>query len=316
MDISDIIQIVNDRTGLKCYSGDDEKLKVEVIPFGIPPLDNRIGGGLPRGRIIIIDGEFQSGKTFLCQQVIKSAQNFGLSVAYFNVEQKLDPDWFVKTGIDISNIAVIQGNVAESIFDSVMDLIENGVGVIILDSLTAMVPISESEDEMDKQTIGLQARVFSKGFRKMVGKLSDSQTTVVITSQKRSGMGPYSPDLNPGGKASYFYSSLILNVRRKEWKEDENKEKIGYMMAVKSMKNNIAVPWRECAFPFYFVNGGVDMVEIVAEEAVSRKIVEKSGAWFYYGSEKFHGWNVFLSFLRNNDQILAEIQEKLDRKTG
>lgn len=311
MDITDIINKLNKVSGLSGLPGDSNKLAVEIIPFDIPILDANIGGGVPRGRIIIFDGDSQSGKTFLSQKLIESAQSYGFNPVYFNAENKFDPDWFKKTGVDLEKLVLVKGNIAESVFNALTVLVAENIELIIVDSLTALIPTAEDEEDMEQQFMGLQARVFSKGFRKLTTAMSTSDSTVVFTSQKRSGMGKFAPDFNPGGKASTFYSSMILNVRRSGWLEAEKNERIGFNMTVKSMKNNIFPPWKECNFPFYFTNGQIDLYESLIVICSERGIVEKTGAWYNFDEQKFHGIASFSNYLRENKDMYNLLRARL-----
>jgi len=315
LDIADVVKLVEKRSGLKAFLASDDGLKVETIPFGVPQLDMIIGGGAPRGRIVLLEGDPSTGKTFLTQLLIRSAQRMGLDCIYFNAEQKFDPDWFATTKIDIDNLTIIQGNVAESVFDAVSDLIEKGYGLVAVDSLAALVPISENEDEMAQQTMGLQARVFSKGLRKLIPALSASNTLVVFTNQRRSGIGPYAVDTNPGGRAMGFYSSLTLHIRRGDWilsKNSKVEERVGFHMTVKSTKNTVAAPWREADLPFYF-GGYVDLIESICQMALDIDIIEKAGSWFTFNEMKYQGWDAVLTFFSHNDDAVRELSEAVAR---
>jgi len=311
LDISSIISKVSSKTGLTAYQGNDERLEVNLIPFGIPQLDLSIGGGLPRGRVIILEGDSQSGKTFLSQLAIKGAQRKGLSCVYCNAEQKFDPSWFARSGVDIDELVVVQGNIMEGIYDAVIALIENDIGMIVIDSLAALVPASESEESMMQQSMGLQARVNSRAFRNVATALSNSQTTLVCTNQKRSGIGTFAKDFNPGGNSPIFYASMILNVRRRDWIENGKDNRVGFRMAIRVTKNNVYIPWQECEMPFYFTRAEIDLVESVCELAVEKGIIEKGGSWFTYGDEKIQGLANLVDHFKDNDEAFEELSKEL-----
>lgn len=311
MDISSIINKVDSKTGLKAYIGNDNRLEVDFIPFGIPQLDFSIGGGLPRGRVIILEGDSQSGKTFLSQLAIKGAQRKDLSCVYFNSEQKYSPDWFYRSGVNINELVVAEGNIMEGVYDAVISLIENNIGLIVIDSLAALVPASESEDSMMQQSMGLQARVNSRAFRNLATALSSSYTTVVCTNQKRSGIGTFAKDFNPGGNSPVFYASMILNVRRGDWIENGSKERIGFRMKIRVTKNNVYIPWKECELPFYFTRAEIDIVESVCELSINKGIIDKSGSWYSYGDERVQGIVNLTDYFRNDDEAFQKLSQEL-----
>jgi len=311
LDISEIISRVSSKTGLTAYQGDDSRLEVELIPFGIPQLDFAIGGGLPRGRVIIMEGDSQSGKTFLVQLAIKGAQRKGLSCVYINAEQKFDPSWFYRSGVNIEELVVVEGNIMEGTYDAVISLIEGGVGMIAIDSLAALVPASEADESMMQQFMGLQARVNSRAFRNIATALSSSQTTLVCTNQKRSGIGTFAKDFNPGGNSPIFYASMILNVRRRDWIENGKDDRVGFRMAVRVTKNNVYIPWKECEMPFYFTRAEIDLVESVCELAVEKEIIEKGGSWFTWGDEKIQGLKNVVDYFKEDDEAFAELSKEL-----
>lgn len=311
MDISSIISKVSSKTGLKAYVGNDSRLEVEFIPFGIPQLDFAIGGGLPRGRVVILEGDSQSGKTFLSQLALRGAQRKGLSCVYINAEQKYSPDWFIRSGVDIDELVVAEGNIMEGVYDAVISLIENDIGLIVIDSLAALVPASESEESLMQQSMGLQARVNSRAFRNVATALSSSYTTIVCTNQKRSGIGTFAKDFNPGGNSPIFYASLIMNVRRGDWIENGSKERIGFRMKVRVTKNNVYIPWKECEMPFYFTRAEIDIVESVCELAVSKNIIDKAGSWYTYGEKRLQGLANLIDYFKEDDEAFEELSKEL-----
>lgn len=311
MDISEIISKVSSKTGLLAYHGNDERLEIDLIPFGIPQLDFAIGGGLPRGRIIILEGDSQGGKTFLSQLAIRGAQRKGLSCVYHNCESKFDPSWFARSGVDLDKLVVVEGNIMEGVYDAVISLIEGNVGMIVIDSLAALVPASEADESMMQQFMGLQARVNSRAFRNVATALSSSNTTLVCTNQKRSGIGTFSKDFNPGGNAPVFYASMILNVRRRDWIENGKDNRVGFRMAVRVTKNNVYIPWKECEMPFYFTRAEIDLVESVCELAVEKGIIEKGGSWFTYGDTKIQGLANMVDYFKGDNEAFEELSKEL-----
>jgi recombination protein RecA len=302
---TDIVSRISELSGIKAFRGDDESLRVVTIPFGIPNLDRALGGGVPRGRIVHVAGDFGTGKTLLCQMLCKSVQKDDGTIAYFNAENKYDPSWFGRTGVDTSKVTVIQGNIAESIINAVIICVKEDIDLIIVDSAAALLPVSVDENDMNQQTIGLQPRVISKGLMKIVEPLSLSRSSIIITNQLRSNIGGYGGDVSPGGKALKFYASMCLDVRRGEWKK-EGESRIGFEIIVRSSKNQIAPPWREAVIPFYY-DGHVDILSCLCTMALDNGIITKSGAWYSFEETRAQGWDGLLSKLRSDKDLVIKL---------
>jgi recombination protein RecA len=307
--MSDIIDRISELSGIKAFRGDDESLKVITIPFGIPNLDNMLGGGAPKGRIMHLSGDFGTGKTVLCQRLMKSVQKEDGRVVYFNVENKFDGSWFSLTGVDISKIVVVQGNIAESVMDGMIACVQDGIDLIVVDSVAALLPITEDEDPVSKQHIGLQSRTVSQGLRKVVKDLALSKSAIIFTNQLRSNIGGYGGDTNPGGRAPKFYASICLNVRRGEWKMD-GKKRIGFDMVITSIKNQIAPPWREVVAPFYF-DGSFDVISCLMMMASDAGIIKKSGAWYTFSGVRAQDWEGLKNKLSEDKDLLRQLSEEV-----
>ena len=304
-----IVDRISELSGIKAFKGDDESLKVVTIPFGIPNLDNMLGGGAPRGRIMHLSGDFGTGKTVLCQRLMKSTQKEEGDIVYFNVENKYDPSWFSRTGIDVSKITVVQGNIAESVFDGIILCVQNNIDLIVVDSVAALLPIAEDEESVAKQTIGIQPKAISHGLRKVVKDLSMSKSLIILTNQLRSNIGGYGGDVNPGGKAPKFYASICLNVRRGEWKM-KGKTRTGFEMVVTSIKNQIAPPWREVVIPFYF-DGSFDILSCLMMMASDVGIIKKSGAWYSFGEVRAQGWDGLHDKIESDNELVAKLSDEV-----
>lgn len=314
LEIADLLKKLEEYAGLKAYIGDNEELKVECIPFLIPQLDRIIGGGAPRGRIIEITGDFSTGKTTLTQFLCRSAQEMGLSVVYFNAENKYDPSWFRATGVKVEEIVVVQGNLGERVLDAVNELIQAGVGLIVVDSIAALIPIAEYTDDLENKHMGTQAKLMSEGYRKIIQSMSISKTCLVFLNQMRSAIGQYvGGDKPPGGKAQFFYSSMILHVRRGEWidKTVGSKQiREGFHIMVKSTKNTIAPPWQEADLPFYFT-GKIDMIMSLVNLAIDFGIIEKSGTWYVFNGTKIQGIEKTCEHFKANGEAARELAQAI-----
>jgi len=310
MNVDTLISKIKDYTGLHAYSGDSEDLVVENIPFLVPQLDRKIGGGIPRGRITEIVGEFSVGKTTLAQFLMRSAQEMGLSVVYFNAENKYDPRWFAATGVDTKNLVVVKGNLGERIFDAIGDLVKENAGLIIVDSIAALVPIAEYEESLEKKFMGDQAKMMSEGLRHIMQDLSTSKTSLVFINQMRSTIGQYhAGDSPPAGKAQFFYASMILGVRRGDWIEEKGKDKTirkGFHIVVRTTKNTIAPPFQEADIPFYFT-GKIDMIWSLATLAQDFGIVQKTGSWFEFEGTKVQGLENLIDFFKEDKEAAKKL---------
>ena len=310
METDSILRTLSKFSGISPYVGSHEELVLDLIPFHIPQLDMMIGSGIPCGRFVELTGDWGVGKSFLTQRIIWSAQRLGRQCVYFNVENKFDPIWFHKTGVNLNDLIVVQGNALEDIIDACIALIKEKVGLIVVDSIASMLPTLEEEGDMADNTIALQARQSSKGFRKMTGPLSSSKTSVVFTNQLRSSIGGYGGSVYPGGRAQNFYSSMTLAVRRGEWIVNEGNERIGFQMVVRTDKNTIAPPYRECALPFYF-EGFVDMAESICTMALDNGFITQSGAWFTVGDNRFQGRGNMHKFFQENPEELKNLSSQV-----
>jgi len=213
------------------------------------------------------------------------------------------------TGIDVSKIVVVQGNIAESVMDGMIACVQDNIDLIVVDSVAALLPITEDEDPVSKQHIGLQPRTISQGLRKVIKHLAVSKSAIVFTNQLRSNIGGYGGDTNPGGRAPKFYATICLVVRRGEWKMD-GKKRIGFDMVVSSIKNQIAPPWREVVVPFSF-DGSFDIVSCLMMMASDVGIIKKSGAWYNFGSVRAQGWDGLKNKLLENKDLLRDLSDQV-----
>jgi protein RecA len=263
IELSDIQDIVKN-FGLGAYAGDDERLKVQFIPFGIPGLDTILGGGLPRNRFTMFGGDTAVGKSFLSQKLIANAQKLGCSAVYFNVENKYDPAWFTVSGVDIKKLIVVQGNIMESVWDSMIAFAEKGVDLVVLDSLAALVPSVMEEAAMADQAsyTGKHAYMVAKGFQKIMPALSMSdrkvKTAFLFLNQIRENirMSPFAGGgdvIYPGGKSIEHYCSIKARVRRGEWDQETKKDvttRRGFQLVIRTEKNQVHRPFMEATIPF------------------------------------------------------------------
>ena len=294
--------------------GQADKAEIGAIPTGSISLDLAIGiGGVPRGRIIEIYGPESSGKTTLALSIAAQAQKENGVVAFVDAEHALDPTWAEKIGVNLNDLLVSQPSYGEQALDIVDTLVRsNAVDVVVVDSVAALTPKDELEGTMDDTSVGLQARMMSKAMRKLTGAINTSRTTVIFINQIREKIGVTygSPETQPGGRALKFAASVRLDIRRVTGIMDGERA-IGNRVRVKVVKNKVAAPFAKVEFDIMF-NEGISYTGDVLDLAVVGKIIQKSGAWFAYGSHKLgQGRENAKQFLRDNPTVCNEIVAKI-----
>ena len=293
--------------------GESAHVKVECISSGSISLDLALGGGMPRGRIIEIYGPESSGKTTLTLHAIAEVQRGGGTAAFIDAEHALDPGYAKRIGVDIDNLLLSQPDNGEQALEIAETLVRsNAVDLVVIDSVAALVPRAEIEGEMGDSLPGLQARLMSQALRKLTSVISRSKTTVIFINQIRMKIGVMfgNPETTTGGNALKFYASIRMDIRRiGQIKQGE--EVVGNRTRVKVVKNKIAPPFREAEFDIMY-NEGISRSGDVLDQAVTRNIVEKAGAWFSYGGNKIgQGREASKQYLRSNPEVMEEIAQKV-----
>src|SRR3972149_442348 len=254
--------------------GDDQRLIVQRIPIGIADLDEILNGGIPRHRITIITGPYSSGKSFVLQLLIKNAIEQGLQVAYIDTEQTYDPVWWGQVGLPLDKLLVSQPVIGEEAVDIAVALVKANVDVVAIDSLAALVPHEETEEEAEKKFIGLQARLIGKMLRLLLSAKHNS--AVVCTNQLRESIGgPIPTDVMPGGRAQGFFASLILRTQREGWIESNGKRE-GFDMKIICRKSKVGQPFKECVLPFLF-RGKIDEISLNLDRAIENGLIKQRG---------------------------------------
>ena len=298
---------------------DGAQVKVEAIPTGAINLDAAIGvGGIPRGRITEIYGPESSGKTTVCLHVVANAQKAGGTAAFIDAEHALDTEYAAKLGVDIEKLLVSQPDTGEQALEICEILVRSGaVDVIVVDSVAALVPKAEIEGEMGDSHVGLQARLMSQALRKLTGAIARSNCSVVFINQLREKIGVMfgNPETTTGGKALKFYASLRLDIRR-IGPVKEKEDVIGSHVRVKVVKNKVAAPFRQAEFDIMYAEG-ISHTSLLVDIGAESGIIEKSGAWYSYGSQRIgQGRENAKLFLRDNPKVMAEIEEKVKGVLG
>jgi recombination protein RecA len=262
--------------------------EVEVIPTGALSLDLALGvGGLPRGRIVEVYGPESSGKTTLTYHTIAEAQRLGGRCAFIDAEHAMDPTYAAAIGVDVDSLLLCQPDHGEQALEVADLLVRSGeLALIVVDSVAALVPRAELEARMDEQQVGLQARMMSKGLRKLAGHLREAGTTCLFTNQLRERVGViYGPrETQPGGRALKFHASQRLDMRRIETLKDGERA-VGICVRVKVVKNKVAAPFGLAEFEIDF-GLGISRVGCLLDLALQKGVVKRSGAHFAYGAER------------------------------
>ncbi len=300
--------------------GANEKIvEIETIPTGSLGLDIALGvGGLPRGRIVEIYGPESSGKTTLALHTVAEAQKKGGICAFVDAEHALDPVYGRKLGVDLENLLISQPDTGEQALEICDTLVRSGaIDVLVVDSVAALTPRAEIEGEMGDSLPGAQARLMSQALRKLTASISRSNTMVIFINQIRMKIGVMfgSPETTTGGNALKFYASVRLDIRRIGSVKDRD-EVVGNQTRVKVVKNKLAPPFKQVEFDIMYGEGVSKTGELV-DLGVKAGVVEKSGAWFSYNSQRLgQGRENAKLFLRDNPDTAREIELALRQNAG
>jgi recombination protein RecA len=297
-------------------AGDEQ---IEVIPSGSLGLDLALGiGGFPRGRIIEIYGPESSGKTTLALHAIAEAQRRGGTCAFLDAEHALDPSYARKLGVDVDNLLISQPDAGEQALEIADTLVRSGaIDVLVVDSVAALVPRAELEGEMGDSHMGLHARLMSQALRKITGSVSRSKCMLIFLNQIRMKIGVMfgNPETTTGGNALKFYASLRLEIRR-IGQIKEREEVVGNQTRVKVVKNKLAPPFRQVEFDIMY-GEGISKVGELLDLGVKAGVVEKSGAWFSYDSQRIgQGRENAKQFLREHRDLAGSIEVKVREHSG
>lgn len=293
--------------------GDSTLFDVEYTPTDIISLDRALGiGGIPKGRIVEIYGPESSGKTTLCLEIIASVQRRGGKAAFIDAEHAIDPIYARNIGVDISDLYISQPDTGEQGLEICEALVRSGaIDIVVVDSVAALVPRAEIDGDMGDSHVGLHARLMSQALRKLTGVINKSKTTVIFINQLREKVGVMfgSPETTTGGRALKFYSSVRIDVRRIEAIK-QNGNVCGNRTRVKIVKNKVAPPFKEAEFDIMF-GEGVSKAGDITDLATELNIIEKSGAWFTYGSNRWQGRANVVNALKENTELYTEIAKSV-----
>lgn len=294
--------------------GEKEVSDIPAISTSSLSIDAALGvGGVPRGRVIEIYGPESSGKTTLALHIVAEAQKVGGVAAYIDAEHAMDAEYAGKLGVDIDGLLISQPDSGEQALEIVEALVRsNGVDVIVVDSVAALVPRAELDGDMGDSLPGLQARLMSQAMRKLTAIVSSSNTCLVFINQIREKIGVMfgSPETTTGGRALKFYSTIRMDIRRIGAIKDGDRA-VGNRTKVKVVKNKVAPPFRECEFDIMY-GEGISREGDIIDLGVMKNIVEKSGAWFSYKGERLgQGRENSKQTLKDNKELAGRIENEV-----
>lgn len=291
-------------------TAEDKSLSYSRIPFGVPNLDKMLGGGIPRKRISIFTGPTNSGKSYLASLLVRNVQkNKGVAV-WIDTEMSIDRTWLKQCGVDPSKLLVFQSSNGEKCLGTVRNAMQQGVDLVVVDSVAGLVPSNVLKEDFDYNPIAWQARFINSAIPKLIDDLHHGSALVLI-NQVRSSMGPVYLDNMPGGMGQTFFSHFILQVRRDGWIE-EDKKRVGFDMKIVIKKTKVGSDhWDEVVIPFR-IEGGIDVLEILLREAIELKIIKKSGAWFKVYDQTFQGMNGIKEAFIKDEKLVVKLTHDME----
>lgn len=300
--------------------GDNHKMTVETVSTGSLAIDLCLGvGGLPRGRIVEIYGPESSGKTTFCLSVIAEAQRRGGLAAFIDVEHALDPKYARVVGVKLDDLLVSQPDSGEDALNITETLIRsNAIDVIIIDSVAALVTKAELDGQMGDLTVGAQARLMSQAMRRLTGVVSKTKCICIFTNQIREKIGVMfgSPETTSGGRALKFFSSIRIDIRRKDQLKTPDGKIIGNRTKIKVVKNKVAPPFTECEFDIMY-DEGISRIGSLLDLGLEHKILEKKGSWIAYQGELVgQGRDAAKQTLKEKPELAAKIQAAITEKVS
>ncbi|MDP6958567.1 MAG: recombinase RecA [Planctomycetota bacterium] len=299
--------------------GEGSHLEIEGIPTGSLSIDLALGGkGFPRGRVVEVFGPEGSGKTTLCLTLIGNVQKSGGQAAFIDAEHAIDPTYAQKLGVDLDALLLSQPDSGEQALEIAEILTRsNGLDVIVIDSVAALVPKAELEGNMGDTHVGLQARLMSQALLKLTAAVSKSKTSLVFINQIREKIGVMfgNPETTPGGRALKFYSSVRVDVRRIGQLKDGD-QAVGTRVRCNIVKNKIAPPFKKAEIDMMFATG-ISYEGDLLDYGLNNGILERAGSWFSYKGEKLgQGRERAREFLKENPKIAKEIDQGIREKLG
>lgn len=308
MDTESIRKLINKQIGQGSIATETEE-HVNVISTGIAGIDRITGvGGIPRGRFSEIYGNYGSGKTTFALHLVAEAQRAGLVAAYIDAEHALDFGYSSAVGVNNESLLISQPDSGEHAFEVIEALLKTGeVSCIIIDSVASLVPSAEIDGEITQQFVGLQARLISKGLRKLVALTARSNCAIIFLNQLRENIGISwgSPLITPGGRALKFYSSMRIELKQGETINNGHTNE-GFQCRIKTVKNKLAKPYMEVSIPLIY-GIGFDKITSLIMESLGAGLIQKQGAWLELNGQKFHGVANLKEYLLANPEVIPVI---------
>jgi recombination protein RecA len=292
--------------------GERTHMQVETIPTGSLSLDLALGGGLPRGRLVEIFGAEGGGKTTLTLHCLAEAQKAGGICAFIDAEHALNPNYARALGVDVDNLFVSQPDNGEQALEIADTLLRSGaIDMIVVDSVAALTPRNEIEGEMGDLQVGAMARMMSQGCRKLASTVGRANAVAIFINQIREKIGVMygSPETTPGGRALKFFASVRMRVSRGEAIKDGT-EQIGNRTKVSIIKNKVAPPFRDAEFDLIY-GKGISKFGDILDLGVKQSLIQKGGAWFTLGDERFQGRDNVRAFLEQNPLVAQELENQI-----
>ncbi len=300
--------------------GSSTKMKVETLTTGSLAIDLALGvGGLPKGRIVEIYGPESSGKTTFCLSVIAEAQKTGGLAAFIDVEHALDPKYARVVGVNLDDLLVSQPDSGEDALNIAETLIRsNSIDVIVIDSVAALISKQELDGQMGDATVGSQARLMSQAMRRLTAVVSKTKCICIFTNQIREKIGVMfgNPETTPGGRALKFFSSIRLDIRRKDQIKTPEGKVVGNRTKIKVVKNKVAPPFTEVEFDIMY-DEGISKIGSLLDLGIEHKILEKKGAWIAYeGALVGQGRDAAKATLREKPELAEKISKAVLEKVN
>lgn len=319
-DLDSLRKYVNKEAGSSLVFGDDESLKIKYLSLGYKKLDDLFGGGFAFNRIIELIGQESVGKTLLALWAIAAAQKAGLPTCYVDVERTFDPEWARMQGIDTDLLIVSDPVTAEAAFDVTMAMLQAPIekpGVIVIDSIAAMVPKTELEAEGEKQFIGLHARFINRAIRDW--SAANKGWIIIVINQLREKIGAYgNPETTPGGKGQGFHATQVVKVTRGEKLfipgsgGKTQADSVGYQMGFFLNKNKLGRPFGKISLPFYF-DGGIDELASNVESAADLGLCgEGRAGWYETPDGKIQGKVNLIEYFRENTEHYEDLMDRFN----
>ena len=293
--------------------GDDETLRVEKIPTGIPNLDTLIGGGIPKKALTELVGESGSGKSYMAGQIAKKVLERGGVGAWVDTEFAVNPGWMERCGVPMDKIGVLQPYNGEEAIDATRECLQAGVDIVVLDSLAGLMPKDNLENDASYTPMAWQSRFLNQSIPKLINDLRHGSILIVV-NQLRDDLGAnkYEVNLNvPGGRAQVFFAHIFLELRRGAWIKDKEDNRLGFDMGIRMRKGRFSEEqWGKTSIPFK-VEGGVDLIETFMREGLAKGKIKQAGAWYTYRDEKVMGSQGLHDLLESTPPLFQQLKEDI-----